>query len=220
MIKIMKQIGIWAGVIAIIIGTIWGLIALVNSNNPASNSQAITPPPLSKEDIVLGIPESAKATLIEYADFQCPACRNYAPLVRQLGKDFGNKLLLVYRFFPLTDIHQNAMSSSLAAYAASKQNKFWEMNDLLYENQSTWADSGKAQEIFTDYAKKLDLSISQFTSDFNSETGRNFINAEQNAGLSIGINSTPTFFVNGQKIENPQNYAAFSKLIQDAINKK
>lgn len=215
----MKQIGIWLGITIIFLAGIWGLIALVNNNNSSDvlSSQITNLPPVSKDDIVAGDPQKAKTTLIEYADFQCPACANYSPIVRQLEKDFGDKLLIVYRFFPLPQ-HKNAMISAQAGYAAGKQNKFWEMSDLLYENQSTWADSSSAQDIFTSYAKKLGLNISQFATDLNSETGKRMINDQKNAGASVGINSTPTFFINSKKIANPRSYEAFKQLIQDEIN--
>lgn len=215
----MKQIGIWAGVAVIFITTTWGLIALVN-NNPSAPSQAGTPPPISKDDQVLGAADKIKVVLIEYADFQCPACAYYSPVVRQLKEDLGDDLFIVYRYFPLISIHKNAMSSSQAAFAAGKQNKFWEMSDLLYENQKSWADSTKAKDIFAEYAQKLGLNIDQFTADFNLDSTKKFITDQMNSGVSIGINSTPSFFVNGKKIENPRSYEAFKQIIQDEINKK
>lgn len=216
----MKQIGIWVGLIAIFIGTTWGLIALVNGKNSTVPSQIKDLPPISKDDQVLGISDKTKAVLVEYADFQCPACKNYAPLVRQLKKDFGDNLLIVYRFFPLINTHQNAMSSSQAAFAAGKQNKFWEMSDLIYENQENWANSSNAKDLFTEYAKKLDLDLAKFTDDYNNEATKKFIIDQMNSGASIGINYTPTFFLNGKIISNPQSYEAFKKLIQDELNKK
>ena len=211
----MKQIGIWAGIIVIFFVTTWGLIALVNSKGSVS-SQVGIPPSISKDDQVLGVSTKVKAILIEYADFQCPACKNYALFVRQLKKDFGDDLLIAYRFFPLLG-HQNAMSSSQAAFAAAKQNKFWEMSDMIYENQENWADSSNAEDLFIGYAKKLDLDITQFTNDYNADPTKKFITDQLNSGISIGINSTPTFFLNGKIIQNPQSYEAFKKLIQDEL---
>jgi len=215
----MKQIGVWAGIIAIFFVTTWGLIALVNSRSSAS-SQVSAPPAISKDDQVLGASTKVKAILIEYADFQCPACKNYALIVRQLKKDFGDDLLIAYRFFPLINIHQNAMPSSQAAYAAGKQNKFWEMSDMIYENQENWANSANAKDLFIEYAKKLDLNIAQFTDDYNADSTRKFIIDQMNSGVSIGINYTPTFFLNGKIIQNPQGYEAFRQLVQDEINKE
>ena len=216
----MKQIGIWGGITVIFIAGIWGMIWLVNNNNPTVSSKVSAPPPLAKDDQVLGAADKVKATLIEYADFQCPACAYYSLIVRQLEEDLRDDLLIVYRYFPLISIHKNAMSSSQAAFAAGKQNKFWEMSDLLYENQENWSDSSNAQEIFTGYAKKLDLDITQFIDDYNAETTKKFITDQMNSGISMGINSTPSFFINGKKIENPRSYDDFKKIVQDEINKK
>src|SRR3989344_1423305 len=155
----MKQIGIWGGITVIFIAGIWGMIWLVNSNNLTASSKVRAPPPLAKDDQVLGAADKVKATLIEYADFQCPACAYYSLIVRQLEKDLRDDLLIVYRYFPLISIHKNAMSSSQAAFAAGKKNKFWEMSDMLYKNQKSWAESAKAKEIFTEYTEKLGLNI-------------------------------------------------------------
>ena len=217
-----KELGIWIGILVIILTIFWGLIALVNTNNPSSGhtSQTGTPAKVSKEDITLGTADKAKVTLIEYADFQCPACSTYAEFVKQLNKDFGSNLFIVYRLFPLTNIHKNAMSSAQVAVAAHKQNKFWEMSELLYQNQASWADSTSVLQIFTDYAKKLNLNIDQFTSDYNADSTKKFINKEENEGTSIGITYTPSFFVNGKLIENPQDYATFRQIIQNALNSR
>lgn len=223
----MKQLTIWTGIGVVFIAVVWGLIALVNNSASPQTAQTSPPPPLAKDDQVLGATDKAKAesdsvrvTLIEYADFQCPACANSAPLIRQLEKDIGEDLLIVYRYFPLISIHKNAMSSSQAAFAAGKQNKFWEMSDLLYENQGKWAESANAKDIFAEYAKKLGLNIDQFTADFNADSTKKFILDQVNSGISIGINATPTFFVNGKKIESPRSYNAFKQIIQNTLSQK
>lgn len=215
----MKHVGIWVGIIAIFVATTWGLISMVNGK-PTASSQTSTPPPVSKDDQVLGTADVAKkVTLIEYADFQCPACKNYAPLVRQLKEDFGDDLLIVYRYFPLINSHKTAMAASQAGYAAGKQNKFWEMSDIIYENQEKWSESPKAKGLFTEYAKQLDLNLEQFASDYDAESTRKFILDQMNSGISIGVSYTPSFFLNGKLITNPQGYDAFKQLIQDEIKK-
>lgn len=217
-----KEIGIWIGIIAFLSATLWGMITLMNANSPSNDSttQVKAPTAVSKKDITLGTANKAKVTLIEYADFQCSACSTYAQFVKQLNKDFGDNLFIVYRFLPLTDAHKNALLSAQAAFAAYKQNKFWEINQLLYQNQNSWTEADNAQQIFTDYAKQLNLNIDQFTSDFGADSTKTFINAERDEGISIGIFRTPSFFVNGKLIENPQSYDAFKQIIQNEINSK
>ena len=112
------------------------------------------------------------------------------------------------------------MISSLAGYAAREQNKFWEMHDMLFQTQNSWANSQKARETFIDYAKKLNLDIDKFTKDIDSGEAKNFINDTYSKGLAIGVNSTPTFFINGSKIQNPQTYNDFKSQIENEINKK
>jgi len=215
--KRLKQIGLWVGVAVILIGAVYGLFLIANSPKSTSTSSGKLPQVVS-EDPVTGNP-NAKATLVEYSDFQCPACAAYHPLIKQLLSEYNGKIYFVYRYFPLAT-HQNAMISSLAAYAAGLQNKFWEMHDMLFQTQNSWASSSKARETFIDYAKKLDLDIDKFKTDLDSDKGKSFINDTYGKGLAIGVNSTPTFFLNGVKIQNPRTYDDFKKLIQDEINKK
>lgn len=175
-------------------------------------------PPVSKTDFIRGNP-NAKITLIEYADFQCPACAAMHSTIKQLEGNFKDNLRLIYRFFPLTDAHQNAMISAQAAYAASLQGKFWEMHDIIYENQDSWSDSTQPKTIFTDYAKKIGLNLNKFNSDIDSDSTKKFVSDEQNKGLDLGISGTPTLFLNGKQIQNPTSYEEFKKLVQDEINK-
>ncbi|OGH24469.1 MAG: hypothetical protein A3B47_01670 [Candidatus Levybacteria bacterium RIFCSPLOWO2_01_FULL_39_24] len=172
-------------------------------------------PEVSNQDIAIGSP-SARVTLVEYSDFQCPACKTYAPLVTKLSADFNKDLRMIYRFFPLTNIHQNAMLSAQAAYAASLQGKFWEMHDLLFENQNDWSDR-EARDIFIGYAKDLKLGMDKFAKDLDANSTKQFISKSANEAISIGINFTPSFFINGKFIQSPADYEAFKKVIQDEI---
>lgn len=216
--KRFKKFAIWAAVLVILIAAVYGLFQIANSPQTTSISSGKLPQ-ITKEDPATGNP-NAKVTLVEYADFQCPACAAYHPFVKQLLIDYKNKIYFVYRYFPLTAVHQNAMISALSAYAAGQQSKFWEMHDMIFQTQNSWANSQKAREAFIDYAKKLNLDINKFTKDIDSEKAKNFINDAYNKGAAIGVNSTPTFFINGSKIQNPRSYDEFKKLIQDEINKK
>lgn len=216
--KTLKKTAIWIGATVILIGAVYGLLNIANSPQTGSTSSGKLPQ-ITNEDPATGNP-NVKVTLVEYADFQCPACAAYHPMVKQLLTDYNGKIYFVYRYFPLSAIHQNAMISSLAAYAAGLQNKFWEMHDMLFQTQNSWANSSKARETFIDYAKKLDLDINKFKIDLESDKGKKFINDTYSKGLAIGVNSTPTFFLNGEKIQNPRTYNDFKSLIENEINKK
>jgi len=212
-----KKVGIIAGTVLFVALSIFGLIKLAGSSG--TSSSGIVAAPVSKSDITRGDPKS-KVTLIEYSDFQCPACKAYYPLVKQLLSEFGDKIFFVYRMFPLTSIHKNAMIASQAAYAAKLQGKFFEMHDMLFETQTSWAETDNAADSFTAYAKKLNLDVNKFQKDMNSSEAQSYVTDSQNQASNIGINSTPSFFVNGQQITNPRSYDDFKKIIQDALNKK
>jgi len=215
--EMIRKIAIWAGAAIILGASVWVLIVLSNSTPNKENK--ITTPPISKDDITIGT-ESARVTLVEYSDFQCPACAAYHPIVSQLISEFEGKLLFAYRFFPLSQTHKNAMISAQAAMAAHKQGKFREMHDMLFVNQNSWANENNAEEIFIGYAREIGLDIEKFKTDLNSDGTKKFIQDQYSQGVSIGVNSTPTFFVNGQKILTPGTYADFKKLIENEINKK
>lgn len=213
-----KELGIWAGIIAALITGMWLLVNAVNSSPSSSNPTSIKIPEVTDRDIQIGS-SSARATLVEYSDFQCPACKTYAPLVTRLSADFAQDLRVVYRFFPLIQIHKNAMLAAQTAYAAGLQGKFWEMHDLLFENQVDWSDKD-ARNIFIDYAKSLNLDTDKFTKDLNADSTKQVINKTISNAISIGINFTPSFFLNGKFIQSPADYETFKKIIQDEISKK
>lgn len=157
-------------------------------------------------------------SVVEYGDFQCPACRSYYPITTQLKEKYGDQIKFQFRHFPLVQIHKNAMIAHRAAEAAGRQGKFWDMHDLLYERQQAWEGSTNPTAIMEDYAAELGLNIDQFKTDFASESVNATISADIKAGQALGANSTPTFFINGVKVEPlPTDVAGFSKLIDDAI---
>lgn len=209
-----KKIGIWAGAIIITILAVGGLVLLVNTPTEAPKALKALPE-ITNSDIQVGSP-SAKVTLVEYADFQCPACAAYGKLIKQLLSERGDKILYAYRNFPLPQ-HQNAKVAAYAAYASHLQGKFMDMDSLLYENQKDWTALGDPSNTFKDYAKKIGLDMTQFEKDFNADSTRKFVEDQQNAGYKLGIASTPTFFINGKQIDSPTNYEEFRKLIDDAL---
>ena len=212
-----KKIGIWTTAVAIFSLTVWGLI--LATDNPVSQAQTITnlPQPEAK-DIIIGS-SSAKVVLTEYADFQCPACGVYHPIIKQIIQNYGNKIRYIYRNYPLTQ-HQNAKPAAYAAYASYKQSKFTEMEDLLYATQKDWSTSDNPDGIFRQYAEKIGLDMTKYDTDTTSDETKKFIEDQLNATQALGIISTPTFFVNKEQVQGPQNYEEFKKVIENALNKK
>lgn len=183
--------------------------------NPQTNvlSQQVE---VTDSDWVRGKKES-KVTLIEYGDFQCPACANYEPIVQDLLKEFPEDLRLVYRHFPLITIHRNAYAASRASEAAGMQGKFWEMHDLLYERQKDWEKASNPKEIFVNYAKEIGLDEEKFKKDFDSGSSEEKINKDLASGRSLGVNATPTFLLDGRKVQ-PRSFEEFKRLVEERIN--
>ncbi len=154
--------------------------------------------------------------LVEFGDYQCPACGVYSPLVKELLTEFDGKMTFVFRNFPLPQ-HQNAKVSSNAAEAAGLQGKFWEMHDKIYETQSEWSTSENAKDIFIGYAKSLGLNVEQFKKDIDSDAVRKIVEKDTADATLLNVNSTPTFYINQVKIALPGTYKEFKTLIEDAI---
>jgi protein-disulfide isomerase len=161
---------------------------------------------------------SASLTLVEFGDFQCPACRAYEPAAKEVRKQFKDKVNFVFKHFPLKSAHPNAMVAAVAAEAAGIQGKFWEFHDLLYENQSDWAVLPNPTTKFEEYALSLDLDIDKFTQDLKDKKLEKEINAQLEEGIKAGVGGTPTFFLNGVLIQPNQNFNSFKQIIDKAIS--
>lgn len=179
------------------------------------------PVTLSSQGYVRGNP-NAKVELVEYGDLQCPACRAYEPMVRQLSKDYNGKLKLLYKNFPLISVHKNAHFAAQAAVAAGNQGKFWEMHDWLYDNQDSWGElaAADAQSKILAEAKNLKLDMDQFQKDLNSSSTSDKIDFTMNEGIDAGVAATPTFYIDNKKVDPlPSNYSEFKKLVGNEISK-
>ena len=163
--------------------------------------------------------KDATVTLVEYLDFECEACGAYYPLVKQLSEEFKNDVRFVNRYFPLPG-HKNGMPAALAVEAAARQGKYWEMHDLLFDNQKSWGEKQTPDPaIFEGYAKQVGLNMDQYKKDVASPEVRDRVNRDKNSGTKIGVSGTPSFYLNGEKIPNPKTIADFKTFIQAAILK-
>ncbi len=142
---------------------------------------------------------TAAVTLEEFGDFQCPPCGMIAPILLRLESDFDRRLRVVFHNFPL-DMHAHAAEAARAAEAAGLQGKFWPMHDLLFAKQEAWSKEKDVASVFRDYAKELGLDLDRFASDYAGAEVRMRIGADQARGKSLGVESTPTLFVNGQAL--------------------
>src|SRR5437016_6811839 len=162
----------------------------------------------------------APVTLEEYGDFQCPPCGMFAAFVGQLKKEYDSRLRVVFRNFPL-GVHEHAREAALAAEAAGLQSHFWEMHDVLYREQETWSKAPNARELFESYAGTIGLDLNKFRKDMDGEKTRERVEADRQRGESLGIQTTPTLFINNQPVDqkdkNPEGIRAE---INAALEKK
>jgi protein-disulfide isomerase len=203
----------WA-IIGVIIAVFVGIIVLNNNeekDNGADNSDG-------KPTSHIKGNTDAKVKLVEYGDYQCPFCGVFHPITKQVIEKYGDKISFQYRHFPLIEIHQNALAAARSAEAAGKQDKFWEMHDLIFTNQGAWSNSNKPAAIFEGYAKQLGLDIEQFKEDVASRAANSAINADKAEFNKTKLPaSTPTFLINGKQVKPEASLESFSKIIDKAL---
>lgn len=158
----------------------------------------------------------AKLTIIEYGDYQCPACGYYHPIVKEVMEEFKDDVYFVFRHFPLTNAHQFAVVAASAAEAAGRQGKYWEMHNMIMENQQMWS-RGMATSAFLAYARELGLDDVQFNADVRDETILAKIERDFQSGVNLGVNSVPSFYFNGQPTPAPRTKDGFRQLIVDRL---
>ncbi len=212
----------WAILIIIVLGFVGVVIYTDNGNNKGDNPSSNN----AKATSHIEGNTASKVKLVEYGDFQCPVCATFFVVTNQVQQKYSDKISFQFRHLPLTSLHPNAFGASRAAEAAGLQGKFFEMHDLLYQNQTIWSNSSTALDYFTQYAQQLKLDVTKFQADFRSSKVNDAINADIAAFKATGDDmATPTYYLNGKKIENVKlldsanqpSLDAFSKLIDAAL---
>jgi protein-disulfide isomerase len=178
--------------------------ATVNENfnaNPAANQT-----PAGPRQIAAGAPDpyarggtSAPITIEEFSDFQCPACGVLEPGLRKVVNDYGQRVRLIFRNYPLP-MHKYALIAARAAEAAGQQGKFWEMHDALYDNQKEWSDAMEPRVQFDSYATRLGLDVQRFKADMERPDLVERIKADMQRGNSLNVRGTPTVYLNGREL--------------------
>jgi protein-disulfide isomerase len=141
----------------------------------------------------------ARVTLEEFGDFECAPCGNLSPILEKLEQDYGTRLRVVFREYPLP-AHPHAFAAASAAEAAGRQGRFWEMHDLLYHNRFVWPGAPDIAAAFADYATKIGLDGGRFTRDRDSEEVKKRIRLDQERAISLDVKETPTLFINGTRV--------------------
>jgi protein-disulfide isomerase len=167
--------------------------------------------PVGERDHIQG-PATAPITLVEYGDYQCPYCGQAYPIVKELQKRLGTRLRFVFRNFPLSTMHPHAEHAAEAAETTGAHGKFWEMHDMLYENQEALDDAALVQ-----YASALGLDPTRFTSDMTRHTQAARVREDFMSGARSGVNGTPTFFINGVRHDDSFDFDTLLKAMEAAL---
>lgn len=210
-------------VLGVALGSAWYLTrslpsssTAVGSQQPASQSSsssstaapqaAASQQPVANKGVpgaeppqVLG-PPTAPAQLEEFGDFECPPCGLFHPILEEMHREFGDRLRITFREFPLVPTHQHALAAAGAAEAAGMQAKFWEMHDLLYERQKDWKKEFDVRPIFEGYAREIGLDVERYKRDIAGEVVAQRIFQDGKRGHSLGVKGTPTVFLNGREV--------------------
>jgi len=165
-------------------------------------------PAVSKQDHVQGN-SNAAIELVEYGDYQCPHCGRAYGMIKYVQQKMGDDLKFIFRNFPLSEMHPDAAAAAIAAEAAGLQNKYWEMHDILFENQVNL----EPEALFV-YAKKIGLNLPKFKEDIQSDALSAKVEADLESGVRSGVNGTPSFFVNGKKYDGDWEGREFTRYLK------
>jgi protein-disulfide isomerase len=194
------------------------LIAVGSSGGVNYSAGRATAQPLAAEWL-RGNPQS-KVVVVEYSDFQCPACRAYEPLLAQVVSLYADKVAFVYRQYPLYQIHPNADLGARASEAAGAQGKFWEMHNVLFAKQSEWSVQPNAETFVLSYAKDLGVDVGKFKTDLSAETTKQAVADDYARGTASGVNGTPSFVINGVRLtNNPRSLDEFKAVLDAELAK-
>lgn len=162
--------------------------------------------------------ETAVLTIVEFSDFQCPACGAAAPLIAQFVSQNSGSVRLVYRHFPLVTIHPNARLAAVASEVAADFDKFWEFHDLLFENQQDWASLEDPTDMFVSYAQELEINTDEFAEKLTQSDYINEVRDDQVIANDLNLSSTPTFYFNGELYRGVPTQAVLDEFLAKAKN--
>ncbi|MCA9369066.1 thioredoxin domain-containing protein [Candidatus Woesebacteria bacterium] len=217
----MKNVPLLIGTLVVTLMMIIGVAVIFSNPSDSQTAQDVVPVAegtlVPEGANVKGATESA-VTIVEFSDFQCPACKATQPLVDGVMAQYGEDVTLVFRNYPLISIHRNAQAAAVFAEAAAEQDAFWEVHDKLFEMQSEWEGITSADELratFVRYAQELGLDTAKLEEDMENSAVVARVQRDISDGNAANINATPTFYVNGVRTPAPQLLSAVEELVVD-----
>lgn len=206
------------GILVLTVVILVGIMLMGGNNAPAPiEAKSVDKGELVRSDSIKLGSDEAKVKMVEFLDYQCPACKNAHPVIKQVLKDRGDSVQLIVRHFPLSSIHPHADNAARATEAANLQGKFWEMHDKLFETQKSWETATNSKDIFAVYGRDLGLNIEQFTKDYNDQKILDRISQDKGDGNALGVDSTPTLFINGQKYTGEMTVPTLTAKIDELL---
>lgn len=188
-----------------------------DNNQSAAKNVSADPLVLVRSDSFKVVSESAKVTLVEFSDFQCPACAQVQLDIGKILTEYQGKINFVFRHFPLPQ-HNNAIVAAVAVEAAGRQGQFLPMGAKLFASQSDWEESSNPGEIFTSYAGQLGMDTGKFQQDLKDQDLLDKIKRDYQDAVTLKINATPTFFVDGEQVQN-SSYVTIKDKLDTALSK-
>lgn len=200
----------------IVVVTILIVVGAVFFLSQPEKPVVINPANLVKEDSLKISTDSARLTIVEFGDFQCPACKMAQPGIKQAIADYPGQINFVFRHYPLP-IHKNAQAAAKAVEAANLQGKVWEMHDKIFDAQEEWAESNNPTDLFKQYATGLGMDAEKLAADMNKSEINDKILKDIADGNASGVNSTPSFYFNNQAYKKGIGYQDFKSEIESRL---
>lgn len=220
--KLTKHLIVAAVLLAGFAAALGSYLLLRPDNGSGSGGPDVQPAaqavPVRESSHRLTDPADSELTLVEFLDFECEACGAYFPIVEKLREEYGDRVTFVARYFPMPG-HRNGELAARTAEAAARQGKFEEMYTKLFTTQKEWGESQEWKEdVFRGYAEGLGLDMKEFDADLADPETAGRVQEDQRDGLGLGVQGTPTFFLDGRKIPNPGSYEQFKALIDERLS--
>lgn len=211
-----KNLKLSIGLVVAALGAVIAVVLFSGGDDDTGEPAASKQDRVVREDSqVLSEAPDSDVTFVEFLDFECEACRAAHPAIEELRERYDGEVTFVVRNMPL---HNNSMRAAQAAEAAAAQGKFEEMYDLLFETQPTWGESSDSKEaVFFDLAEQLGLDMDQFEQDYNDPATAAKVERDAADGKALGVTGTPTFFINGQKVD-VESFDDLVAQLDDAVN--
>lgn len=210
-----KEAKVLTGILVLVVSGMIGLFVMANGGDKSADPGKIDKSALVRSDS--NKTGTGKIQVVEFGDYQCPACGTVAPVLKQLLEAYDGKISFVFRNFPLSQ-HKNAMSSAEAAEAAGAQGKYWEMHDKLYETQAEWSSLVDPSDKFAEYATAMGLDGAKIKDAIKNQTYKTKIDKDTADGTTLQVNSTPTTYVDG-KLMAAHDYNTLRDAVEAALKK-